>query len=83
MPSDWRCDGDDDCGDNSDEQSCPPRQCTQREFRCLNGQCVSGSWRCDGANDCQDKTDEAGCRKCLKNTLKAFYSGFLIFRACV
>ncbi|KAJ7384235.1 Sortilin- receptor [Desmophyllum pertusum] len=27
IPSNWKCDHDNDCGDNSDEQSCPYNTC--------------------------------------------------------
>lgn len=39
------------------------KQCSEDEFRCNNGQCITGSWRCDGAGDCDDDSDEDGCGK--------------------
>uniref|UniRef100_A0A8C4IRR0 Low density lipoprotein receptor a n=1 Tax=Dicentrarchus labrax TaxID=13489 RepID=A0A8C4IRR0_DICLA len=38
-----------------------PLQCTDNEFRCRNGQCVSSSFVCDDEADCDDGSDEASC----------------------
>lgn len=35
--------------------------CTEDEFECTPGYCVSTSRRCDGVNDCQNKKDELNC----------------------
>uniref|UniRef100_A0A8C4IN81 Low density lipoprotein receptor a n=1 Tax=Dicentrarchus labrax TaxID=13489 RepID=A0A8C4IN81_DICLA len=35
--------------------------CTDNEFRCRNGQCVSSSFVCDDEADCDDGSDEASC----------------------
>lgn len=37
------------------------KQCTQAEFHCRNGQCVSSSFVCDNEADCDDGSDEASC----------------------
>lgn len=37
------------------------KQCTNSEFRCSSGQCVSSSFMCDDEADCDDGSDEASC----------------------
>lgn len=52
----WKCDGDTDCADGSDEANCSDT-CTSG-FKCDHGLCINEDWRCDGQNDCEDGTDE-------------------------
>lgn len=77
IPTWWKCDKVNDCGDDSDEKGCgfitttvppkpvtaksPPRVCKHNEFQCLSGTCIPESWLCDGSNDCDEKEDEAKC----------------------
>ena len=56
IPKTWRCDGDDDCLDNSDEvgQNCTTPACSDTDFRCASGRCIPNSFKCDTDNDCGD-----------------------------
>ncbi|OCT83711.1 low-density lipoprotein receptor-related protein 4 [Xenopus laevis] len=66
IPAQWQCDGDNDCGDHSDEDGCMLPTCSPMDFHCDNGKCIRRSWVCDGDNDCEDDSDEQDCppREC-------------------
>ncbi len=59
IPMQWRCDGQAECADHSDEIGCD--NCRNDEFRCRHGGCVNASLICDGTIHCDDSSDEIKC----------------------
>lgn len=65
IPNRWRCNGQRECKDGSDEKGC---DC--QGFKCKDrSKCISEKWACDGFKDCPDGSDELGCplRNCTSD----------------
>uniref|UniRef100_A0A7M4EAQ7 Very low-density lipoprotein receptor n=1 Tax=Crocodylus porosus TaxID=8502 RepID=A0A7M4EAQ7_CROPO len=64
IPDRWKCDGEEECPDGSDESEAASKQvCPAEKISCgdLSNKCIPSSWRCDGEKDCVSGVDEAGC----------------------
>lgn len=92
VPEAWKCNGMDECGDNSDEELCVApndpaalfsfQPCAYNQFPCLSRYtrvytCLPESLKCDGSIDCQDLGDEIDCDvPACGERLRTFYGAF-------
>jgi hypothetical protein len=52
--------------DDDDNDYCY-RSCTEHEFQCTDGSCISLTWKCDLEHDCMDGSDEVNCSESDKS----------------
>uniref|UniRef100_A0A182RW24 Sortilin-related receptor n=1 Tax=Anopheles funestus TaxID=62324 RepID=A0A182RW24_ANOFN len=65
IPQIYKCDGEDDYEDRSDEEGCPAAKpaCPPHMFTCkLDQQCIPKHYLCDYDKDCKDGSDEENCK---------------------
>ena len=67
IPSNWKCDHEYDCKDNSDESvshcssASKMDNCAADEYQCDDGTCIPTQWTCDEVDDCENGEDEFNC----------------------
>ncbi|XP_040264089.1 low-density lipoprotein receptor-related protein 8 isoform X2 [Bufo bufo] len=63
----WKCDGEEECPDGSDESeatcSYMKQTCAAEKFSCgeSSNKCIPATWRCDSERDCENGVDEKDC----------------------
>ncbi|KAM5194042.1 low-density lipoprotein receptor-related protein 2-like [Mantella aurantiaca] len=62
VPLEYKCDGEKDCLDGSDEEDCKSYCSNEDFFQCVDGtKCIEKKYRCDGVKQCSDGSDEENC----------------------